>query len=321
MRRWKWLSLLVSKTVFACACGCGVFEVTLPSMMPKNTENTVFFKYTFMDQNETWHGSSKADSALNPDQKIRTDFFTIGYQRMFNRSWGIHIEIPFWDRYFSTDTNGTPGITDEQLGVNPNVQSTEHFTLADIRIMGIYSGFSPDMSTGLLFGFILPTGPHNLTNLKIEDPDTQPGYGSLGSLLGFYHYGYLTKNVQWFSEGMWRHQFYAVTESDGGTYKPGDSFNVSLGAYYLKFMQKYHVSPFLEAIYSVRNKDDGSDAAYTNSGSPSSGFQRLFVAPGIEYKFGNYDFSANVQIPVYTYVNGYQQVAPYTFSAGVSYSF
>jgi len=288
MRRWEWLSLFVSKTVFACACGCGVFEVTLPSMMPRNTENTVFFKYTFMDQNETWHGSSKADSALNPDQKIRTDFFTI---------------------------------TDEQLGVNPNVQSTEHFTLADIRIMGIYSGFSPDMSTGLLFGFILPTGPHNLTNLKIEDPDTQPGYGSLGSLLGFYHYGYLTKNVQWFSEGMWRHQFYAVTESDGGTYKPGDSFNVSLGAYYLKFMQKYHVSPFLEAIYSVRNKDDGSDAAYTNSGSPSSGFQRLFVAPGIEYKFGNYDLSANVQIPVYTYVNGYQQVAPYMFSASVSYSF
>jgi hypothetical protein len=42
MRRWKWLSLLVSKTVFACACGCGVFEVTLPSMMPRNTENTVF---------------------------------------------------------------------------------------------------------------------------------------------------------------------------------------------------------------------------------------------------------------------------------------
>ncbi|HEK25047.1 hypothetical protein [Hydrogenobaculum sp.] len=44
------MSLFVSKAVFACACGCGVFEVTLPSMMPKNTQNTVFFKYTFMDQ-------------------------------------------------------------------------------------------------------------------------------------------------------------------------------------------------------------------------------------------------------------------------------
>ena len=314
MRRWKWLSLLVSKTVFACACGCGVFEVTLPSMMPRNTENTVFFRYTFMDQNETWHGSSKADSVLNPDKVIRTNFFTIGYQRMFNRSWGIHIEIPFWDRYFETDIN--PNAKVGVINDNPNLASTEHFTLADIRIMGIYSGFSPDMNTGLLFGFILPTGPHNLTNLYIEDPDTQPSYGSLGSLLGFYHYGYLTKNVQWFSEGMWRHQFYGITESDGGTYKPGDSYNVSLGAYYLKFMQKYHVSPFLEAIYSVRNRDDGSDAHPHNSG-----FQRLFVAPGIEYKFGNYDLSANVQIPIYTYVNGYQQVAPYTFSAGVSYSF
>jgi hypothetical protein len=314
MKRWEWLSLLVSKTVFACACGCGVFEVTLPSMMPRNTENMVFFKYTFMDQNETWHGSSKSDSVLNPDHTIRTNFFTIGYQRMFNRSWGIHIEIPFWDRYFETDNN--PNATAGTIDNSPEVVTTEHFTLSDIRIMGIYSGFSPDMSTGLLFGFILPTGPHNLTNLQIEDPDTQPGYGSLGSLLGFYHYGYLTKNIQWFSEGLWRHQFYGITESDGGTYKPGDSYNVSLGAYYLKFMQKYHVSPFLEAIYSVRNRDDGSDANPQNSG-----FQRLFVAPGIEYKFGNYDFSANVQIPIYTYVNGYQQVAPYMFSANVSYSF
>lgn len=302
----------ISKVLWACACGCGVFEVTLPSMMPKNTQNMVFFKYTFMDQDEAWHGTSKIDSALNPDKKIRTNFFTIGYQRMFNRSWGIHIEIPFWDRYFKTDLNGTPGQVDQ----NPSLASTENFTLADIRIMGIYSGFSPDMNTGIMFGFILPTGPHNLTNLKIEDPDTQPGYGSLGSLLGYYHYGYINSKLQWFSEGIWRHNFYATNESDGGQYHPGDSFNISLGGYYLGFMAKTHISPFLEAIYSVRNRDDGSDAL-----PEDSGFQRLFVAPGIEYRFANYDFSTNVQIPVYTHVNGYQLVAPYTFSASVSYSF
>ncbi|MGC8677752.1 MAG: hypothetical protein ACP5UF_06020 [Hydrogenobaculum sp.] len=58
------MSLFVSKAVFACACRCGVFEVTLPSMMPKNTQNKVFFKYTFMDQDEAWHGTYKVDSAL-----------------------------------------------------------------------------------------------------------------------------------------------------------------------------------------------------------------------------------------------------------------
>ncbi|MGC8588399.1 MAG: hypothetical protein ACP5LI_05220 [Hydrogenobaculum sp.] len=61
---------------------------------------------------------------------------------------------------------------------------------------------------------------------------------------------------------------------------------------------------------------DGSDALPNDSG-----FQRLFVAPGIEYKFGNYDVSADIQLPIYTHVNGYQLVAPYMFSANVSYSF
>ncbi|MGC8677753.1 MAG: hypothetical protein ACP5UF_06025 [Hydrogenobaculum sp.] len=47
---------------------------------------------------------------------------------MFNRSWGIHIEIPFWDRYFKTDTTGPIG----EPNPNPTLQSTEHFTLAYI---------------------------------------------------------------------------------------------------------------------------------------------------------------------------------------------
>lgn len=298
--------LSISSFSFGCACGCGIFEISMPTMIPTNEQSSAFLHYSFMNQDIAWHNTSKVDKVYNADKTIRTNFITFGYQKMFNRKWGVRIEIPFWDRYFETDVNGTPGQIDQDL----QISSTENFTLSDIRIMGIYSGFSPDMSSGVLFGAILPTGPYHVGQ-PIEDRDTQPGYGSIGSLVGFYHFGHINSSLQWFTNFLWRHNFYAVED-----YKPGDSFNFSIGSYFTSFLSTHNIAPFIESIVSIRNRDDGG-----NADPEDSGFQRVYLAPGIEYKFSHFSFSAEVAIPVYTHVNGYQLVAPFLLSSNLSYSF
>ena len=82
---------------------------------------------------------------------------------MFNRDWGVSIELPYEHRYFKTD-NGDTG--------TPDIQSFVHDAIGDMRIQGIYTGFSPDMSTGLDFGLKLPTGDYTYPNF---DRDTEIG--------------------------------------------------------------------------------------------------------------------------------------------------
>ena len=53
--------------------------------------------------------------------------------------------------------------------------------LGDVRVWGHYTGFSPDMSTGFLFGLKLPTGSTNVKfrsgpdQGELVDPTLQPG--------------------------------------------------------------------------------------------------------------------------------------------------
>lgn len=141
---------LAPGTAWACACGCGVFDVGTSSMFPSGSGGTVYLGYDYQDQTINWSGNSRAPAANNGDKDLRTNFFTAGGQYMFNRSWGIQVEVPYWDRKFTTDTN---------FGSSPpNLVTSQWSDLGDIRIEGIYTGFSEDLSTGLTYGVKLPTG-------------------------------------------------------------------------------------------------------------------------------------------------------------------
>ena len=69
--------------------------------------------------------------------------------------------------------------------------------------MGVYSGFSKDMSTGLIFGVKLPTGDWKYSGF---DRDVEIGSGTTDLLLGGYHQDKLDKNGQfgWFAQVMWQ---------------------------------------------------------------------------------------------------------------------
>lgn len=284
----------------ACACGCQVFEVGTAAMLPTGEGGMAWMEYDFMNQDINWSGSKVAPEANNPDKRIRTDFYTAGMQYMFNRSWGMEAEVPYTNRYFrTTDDSG-------------DFRSSQHDALGDIRIKGIYSGFSSDMSSGVTFGLKLPTGDHTFLGF---DRDTDIGSGSTDMLLGAYHLGRLTNNNNWlwFINGQWDHAF--MTQ---GQYRPGDEFDAAAGIYYDvgSVLGVGHLFPVLQVIGSDRQRDSGANA---NPGN--SGYTRFLISPGLEYDVKSLKLYGDVEFPVYQNVNGNQLVAPVLFKFIVGYNF
>ncbi|HEV7925027.1 MAG TPA: hypothetical protein VGR14_06720, partial [Verrucomicrobiae bacterium] len=179
--------VLAPGAAWGCACGCGVFDVATQSMLPQGPGGMLYAEYNYMDQNMNWSGASPAPAANNGDKDIRTDFTTLGFQYMFNRSWGVQAELPYDFRQYQATAGG----------------ATSWSSLGDVRLEGIYTGFSPDMSAGVTFGLKLPTGNDNHDLPSLLDRDTELGTGSTDVLLGgFYRHtlNSITPGLFWFSQ-------------------------------------------------------------------------------------------------------------------------
>src|SRR5208337_4617788 len=85
---------------WACACGCGVFEVATPSLLPTGAGGMVWTEYDYMNQYIDWHATTPASGFYNNDKRLETNFVTVGGQYMFNRSWGAMLEVPYWERNY-----------------------------------------------------------------------------------------------------------------------------------------------------------------------------------------------------------------------------
>jgi hypothetical protein len=292
-------TLVAPSLAHACACGCAVFDVGTSSLLPSGPGGTAFFEYDFLDQNIDWSGTSRAPASANADKEIRTDFFLAGGQYMFNDSWGVMAEIPFANRLLRTEQdNGTIG-------------AFYHLALGDIRLMGVYSGFSSDMSTGLVFGAKLPTGDHIYPHF---DPDTEIGQGSTDVVLGGYHTGALTptQSFGYFAQVLWEHE---VAIQYG--YRPGAELNAAFGVSYNDLMLgDVHVAPVFQAILSRRERDGGANGA-----PEDTGYTRLIASPGIEFDRDAWKFYADVEVPFYQDMNGHQLVAPAALKFILSRSF
>jgi hypothetical protein len=296
------LSLLafVPGAAFACACGCGVFDVGTGAMMPIDTGGTVWLEYNYMDQNINWSGTSHSSPVNNSDKEIITNFLTAGGEYMFNRSWGAEIDVPYWTRGFNTtDANG-------------DLAGYHHAAFGDVRVKGIYSGFSDDMSSGLTYGLKVPTGDYHYSNF---DRDTEIGTGSTDWLLGGYHQGALTEDAKfnWFASGQWDHAFTVASH-----YRPGDEWDAALGSYYNagSIVGNDKIAPLLQLIGSYRVHDVGMAA-----NPQDSGYRRVLISPGVEYDVNAVKLYADVEVPVYQNVNGNQLTAPVLTKLVVGYNF
>ena len=135
-----------TKAARACACGCSVFDVGGLDL-PQEQEHggRVFFEFWSANQTQNYVGSSRAPASINLDKQLNTQWYNVGFSYNFNRDWGVMVRIPTANRALTTDTGAFAGVTT----FNPK-------DLADIEIMGMYTGFFKDMSTGIIFGVKLP---------------------------------------------------------------------------------------------------------------------------------------------------------------------
>jgi hypothetical protein len=271
-------------------------------MLPQGQGGTAFLEYDYQDQNKNWHGSSSAPADNNGDKNIRTTYLTAGLQYMVDSSWGFQVEMPYDIRHFVTTADDGSDVT-QDWGA-----------LGDLRIEGIYTGFSPDLSTGLTFGFKLPTGSFT-HNSDAIDRDTEIGTGSTDVLLGgFYRQG-LTADNSW----TWFAQFNSdlpVFTQDG--YRPGFELDTALGIYYSGFsIGKLNISPVAEVLASLRSSDSGPNSAHP----VASGYERILLSPGLEVHYHPFMVYADVEIPVFQDVTGNQLVAPVLFKLMLGFSF
>ncbi len=292
-------ALLATGEAQACACGCGVFAVGTSSLLPQGEGGTAFLEYDLLNQTKNWSGTSSAPAANNDDKNIRSDFYTAGLQYMFDRDWGLSLEVPYTNRLFITEDGG-------------QLASFHHDSLGDIRIMSMYTGFSDDMSTGLSFGLKLATGDYTYPGL---DRDTSIGTGTTNLLLGVYHQMNLNADNTWtgFAQA---HYDRAFNSKDG--YRPGNELDAAAGAYYSgwQFGRDTTLAPVLQILMSDRLHDTG-----VNADPPDSGYLRFIAAPGLELDMGHMKLYADVEFPVYQNVNGNQLVAPEAYKLIASFSF
>jgi hypothetical protein len=321
----------------ACACGCSVFDVGgLDLPQEQDHGGRVFFEYWTGNQTQNYIGSSKASPALNSDKNINTQWYNVGFSYNFNRDWGVMVRVPVANRDLTTTTNiAFPG----------SLNTFNSKDIGDIEIMGMYTGFFKDMSTGILFGVKIPSGTFQAYGI---DRDTQIGSGSTDLLLGAFHRGLLSGDNAWqyFSQIMWRQPFLyqagfdPQAAFDGNpnptvqqTYFPGAQIDGAVGVNYNNL---YHVlgldkiTPLVQVIASHRNADSG-----TGSDPYNSGFDRVMISPGVELtkvvdEVNNrvVKLYADVEVPVYYRANAAnnmgtegQLVAPYLIKVVASYNF
>ncbi len=325
---------LSTTAAYACACGCSVFDVG-GLEMPQEQEHggRVFFEFWDSDQTQNYVGSSRAPAALNTDKEIVTQWYNVGFAYNFNRDWGVMVRIPTTNRSLTTDTQ------------NPayGIATFNSKDIGDIEIMGMYTGFFKDMSTGLMFGLKLPTGTFTAPGL---DRDSQIGSGSTDLELGAFHRGMLSGDNAWqyFSQIMLRQPFlYQAAADPQGffdgnpgvvqTYFPGRQIDGAAGILYNNL---YHVlgldkiTPLAQVIVSHRDNDTGTGADPYNSG-----FDRVMLSPGVEFtkvvdEANNRVIKVyfDIEVPVYYRANAAnnagtegQLVAPYLIKLVSSYNF
>ena len=262
-----------------------------------------FVQYAYQDQNRNWRGSAQAPADDNDDKKLTTQFVTVGAQYMFNRSWGMQLELPYDFRHFTK--------IDDNTG---NLVTRNWSQVGDLRIEGIYTGFFADLSAGLTLGVKLPTGDFSHAP-EIVDRDSQIGTGSTDLVLGGFYRGKLTadRRVGWFAQ--LQLDVPVLTQDH---YRPGVELDTAAGVDYdgIK-LGGVSVIPVAQVIFSERTSDGGANAA-----SPvASGYQRILLSPGIEFHLHPFRFYADAEIPVYQNFTGNQLAASWLVKASFSIMF
>jgi len=321
------LALFTPTAALACACGCGFFDVGDGTVTPvaSDTGLSVWLRYAYANQNQNFERGANAPASDNPDKRLETSFYMAGAEYMINRKWTVMAELPLLKRSFTTTAADADG--------HDLIETVPLTALGDALVQVMYTGFSPDMTTGLGLGVKLPTGrstsPLDRFGNQPYDRDSLPGTGSTDLQVSGYHVGKVAARLNWFGQAQYR---FAVATQGG--YRPGNELNGAIGLSYdladgggPGSAGGIGIAPALQLLGSLRAHDTGPQADPLNSGH-----RRLLVAPGLKLQLSRkLSVYGDIELPIAQYVHSAspiaieekagQLVAPALFKLQVNYGF
>lgn len=322
-------AIFASADALACAaCGCTLSKDWESQGISGKPGFTFDLSYDYLNQNKQRYGSSAASSALINSQysngqevEAYTKTSTISAALIYNAdTWGVSAIIPYVNRSHGTYGSGTTGAVIDSSTLTTSSDSG----IGDIKIIGRYSGFSADNSSGFIGGIKLPTGntgAHFSDGVTPLDAGLQIGTGSTDIILGGFTTGAFD-TYGWFVQGTVQHAVATKKALGDLDYRPGDAYSLNTGIRYAVFGAK--VSPMLQLNIIKREADSGAFTVPTDpvTGVPVSGGTLAYLAPGVSIRVGGgvsvYGF---VQIPIYQNVNSLQLTPGYILTLGVRQSF
>ena len=314
---------LLSPSAFACGCGCGTYNVGTSYNFPNGPGGLVWTEYDYIGQSQNWSGLGPAGAENNPHKLIQTSWLQGGMQYFWNNKWGASLIVPSANRIVRAQTEngvevqqGAPAADGEEAPApqgpaKPSIMTKQWWSMGDIRLNGYYTGFSPDMSTGVNLGMKFATGNWTVPDI---DRDNQIGTGSTDILCGFFHRHRITMDEKW----SWfvNAQLDAPVITQGG-YTPGLQVNTTTGIYYTGLkIGGVKIRPLGQVLFTNRASDSGPAADPQNTG-----YQQVSLSPGIEFDFKKVRLYADAELPVMNNVVGNQLIAPCTVKVVASYMF
>lgn len=270
-------------------------------------------RYDYFDQSELRSGTrgvSRADVALPADQEVQQNTInrnlTLGLDYSPSRNWGVNVLVPYFDRPHTTIDEG-----------ETEISSSHSRGLGDVRVMGRYQGFQPDLSIGIQFGLKLPTGEIGdkfrdgpLVGETV-DRGLQLGTGTTDLLLGLYTVHSLGGSFAYFGNLLWQQPLNSRND-----FKPGAGVNLTLGLRFTGVLPA-GMSPQLQVNVRAEKRESGANADIPNSGATLA-----YISPGLGFRLSDrLDGFAFVQVPVYQHVNGLQLEPRVLSSVGLRYRF
>ena len=271
----------------------------------------VWTEYDYVGQSQNWSGLGPSAAGNNPHKLIETSWLQGGFQYFFNEKWGASVVVPSANRIVRAESEDGMEVQQGEEAAAPKTFTKQWWGMGDLRLNGYYTGFSPDMSTGVNLGMKFATGNWTVPDI---DRDNQIGTGSTDILVGFFHRHRITMDAKWswFADA----QLDAPVITQAG-YTPGLQFNGTAGVYYTGLkLGGVKIRPLGQMLFVNRASDSGPAADPRNTG-----YQQLSLSPGIEFDFKKVRLYADAELPVMNNVVGNQLIAPCTVKVIASYLF
>ena len=306
--------VLAAPAARACSsCGCTLNSDWSSQGYTTRSGFNFDLRYDYFDQGDLRSGTHAVDRGtltFPNEQEVQQDTLnrnaTLGVDWSPSRTFGINLQLPYFDRPHSTIAAG-----------DTEVSSSHSRGIGDARLMVRYQGFSADLGYGVQLGVKLPTGRIDDTFTsgpqagQTVDRGLQLGTGTTDLLVGGYAVGTLGGEVYYFASALWQQP---LAERDG--FKPGAGANVTLGLRYTGPLPG-GIVPQLQMNARIENRESG-----VNADVPDSGAALVYLSPGLGFPITKQlDGFAFVQVPVYQRVNGLQMEPKVLGSFGFRYRF